>query len=323
MLFRSSGYDEYRKAKRACDKAFLKYCRLKNDSNADEDDRIEAKMDWDDAQEDLIRAGKNEMEAALNIIDAYERYTPQAVFNRAAQVFDQASTQKQVKGYYETDFIPRDWTKADKLAWESISVQSSEQTFRMDSDSQKTEFSRSSDYSGGWWFWKYAARVTEEQNKALKTANSQMATSDLSLSMEVAVVQISRPWFNGSLLSYSEAYLKNEDAGIICSGTLLGNGAMQLLPTAFVLVRNVSIYNQFSKEEKALIQTVIDNKADSLSFGPFCTTRRVHTKFHEEISQSEQDKYGNVQCMTLGEQPQIIGVVSSIMSPQFPAISGK
>jgi len=98
---------------------------------------------------------------------------------------------------------------------------------------------------------------------------------------------------------------------------------MQLLPTAFVLVRNVSIYNQFSKEEKALIQTVIDNKADSLSFGPFCTTRRSHTKFHEEISQSEQDKYGNVQCMTLGEQPQIIGVVSSIMSPQFPAISGK
>ncbi len=322
-LVAGSGYDEYRKAKRACDKAFLKYCRLKNDSNADEDDRIEAKMDWDDAQEDLIRAGKNEMEAALNIIDAYERYTPQAVFNRAAQVFDQASTQKQVKGYYETDFIPRDWTKADKLAWESISVQSSEQTFRMDSDSQKTEFSRSLDYSGGWWFWKYAARVTEEQNKALKTANLQMATSDLSLSMEVAVVQISRPWFNGSLLSYSEAYLKNEDAGIICSGTLLGNGAMQLLPTAFVLVRNVSIYNQFSKEEKALIQTVIDNKADSLSFGPFCTTRRSHTKFHEEISQSEQDKYGNVQCMTLGEQPQIIGVVSSIMSPQFPAISGK
>ena len=127
-LVAGSGYDEYRKAKRACDKAFLKYCRLKNDSNADEDDRIEAKMDWDDAQEDLIRAGKNEMEAALNIIDAYERYTPQAVFNRAAQVFDQASTQKQVKGYYETDFIPRDWTKADKLAWESISVQSSEQS---------------------------------------------------------------------------------------------------------------------------------------------------------------------------------------------------
>lgn len=322
-LVSGSGYDEYKKAKRACDRAYLKYCRLKNDSKADEEDKIEAKMDWDDAQEDLIRAGKNEMEAALSTINAYERYTPQAVFNRAAQVFDQASTQKQVKGYYETDFIPRDWMKADKLAWESISVQSSEQVFRLDSDTQKTDFSRSSDYSGGWWFWKYADRVTEEQHKSLKTANSLMDTSDLSLSMEVAVVQISRPWFNGSLLSYSEAYLKNEDAGSICSGTLLGNGAMQLLPTAFVLVRNVSIYNQFSKEEKSLIQAVIDNKADSLSFGPFCTTRESHTRFHEEISKSEQDKYGNVQCLTLGDKPQLIGVVSSIMSPQFPAVSGR
>lgn len=322
-LVAGSGYDEYKKAKRACDKSFLKYCRLKNDSNAEEEDVMEAKMDWDDAQEDLIRAGKNEMEAALNTINAYERYTPQAVFNKAAQVFDQAATQKQVKGYYETDFIPRDWTKAEKLAWESISVQSSEQTFRMDSDSQKTDFSRTSDYSGGWWFWKYADRVTEEQHKELKTANSRMATSDLSLSMEVAVVQISRPWFNGSLLSYSEACLKNEEAGAVCSGTLLGNGAMQLLPTAFVLVRNVSIYNQFSKEEKSLIQTVIDNKADSLSFGPFCTTRGSHTKFHEELSKSEQDKFGNVQCLTLGDKPQVIGVVSSIMSPKFPAVSGK
>lgn len=322
-LVAGSGYDEYKKAKRACDKAFLKYCRLKNDSNAQEEDVMEAKMDWDDAQEDLIRAGKNEMEAALNTINAYERYTPQSVFNKAAQVFDQAATQKQVKGYYETDFIPRDWTKAEKLAWESISLQSSEQTFRMDSDSQKTDFSRTSDYSGGWWFWKYADRVTEEQHKELKTANSRMATNDLSLSMEVAVVQISRPWFNGSLLSYSEACLKNEEAGAVCSGTLLGNGAMQLLPTAFVLVRNVSIYNQFSKEEKSLIQTVIDNKADSLSFGPFCTMRGSNTKFHEEISKSEQDKFGNVQCLTLGDKPQIIGVVSSIMSPQFPAVSGK
>ncbi len=322
-LVAGSGYDEYKKAKRACDRAFLKYCRLKNDSNAQEEDVMEAKMDWDDAQEDLIRAGKNEMEAALSTIDAYERYTPQAVFNKAAQVFDQAAAQKQVKGYYETDFIPRDWTKADKLAWESISVQSSEQDIRIDNESRKTDFSQSSDYSGGWWFWKYADRVTQEQHRALKTANSRMDTSDLSLSMEVAVVQISRPWFNGSLLSYAEACLKNEEAGTICSGTLLGNGVMQLLPTAFVLVRNVSIYNQFSKEEKSLIQTVIDNKADSLSFGPFCTTRESHTRFQEEISKSEQDKYGNVQCLTLGDKTQIIGVISSIMSPQFPAVSGK
>lgn len=322
-LVAGSGYDDYKKAKRACDRAYLKYCRLKNDSKADEDDVMEAKMDWDDAQQDLIRAGKNEIETALNVIDAYERYTPQAVFNRAAEIFDQAGTQRQAKGYYETDFIPKDWTKADRLAWESISVQSSEQTFRMDSDSQKTSFSKSYDCSGGWWFWKYADKMTEEQKRAVKEANSQMTTSDLALSMEVATVQISRPWFNGALLSYSQAFLKNEGAGAVCSGTLLGNGAMQLLPTAFVLVRNVSIYNQFSKEEKSLIQTVIDHSADSLSFGPFCATKESHAKFHEEISKSEQEKYGNVQCLTLSDKPQLIGVVSSIMSPQFPAVSGK
>lgn len=323
QLLNSEQYKSYREARRAYNKAYLRYCRLKNDSSADPADVMEAKMDEQEAMEDLIRAGKNEMESALATVDAYERFTPQAVFNKAGQVFDDASTQKTIQGYYETDFVPQNWTDAKNLSWENVSVQVSRQTYKTDSQSQATEFSRLCDFSGGWWFWKYEDKATEQQKRQVKQANSQMSTSDLSLSMEIAVVQVSRPWFNEALLSYSEAFLKNEDAGAICSGELLGEGVMQIAPTAFVLARNVRIYNQFSEEEKSLIQSVTDGCSDSLSYGPFCSTRSSHTQFHEEISESERKKYGDVSCLTLGEKPQLIGIINSIMSPKFPEMPGK
>ncbi len=322
-LVAGSRYDEYRKARKAYNAAYRRYCRLKNDSGADPEDVMEAKMDLEEAMEDLIRADKNEMETALATIDAYERFTPQAVFNKAAQIFDEAATERKTIGYYETDFVPGNWTDPSLLAWEKVSIQVSKQSYKTDSVSQQTIFSSASDLSGGWWFWKYADKATEQQRREVNRANSVMSTSDLSLSMEIAVVQLSRPWFNETLLSYSEAYLKNEAAGTICNGELLGGGIMQMIPTAFVLARNISIYNQFSEEEKMLIRSVTDGSSEHLSYGPFCATKESNTYFHENISKSEQEKYGDVSCLTLGDKPQLIGMINSIMSPMFPAVPGK
>lgn len=236
-------YDAYKKARSVYNKAYLKYCRMKNDSKADAYDIEDAKMDMDDAYDDFIAAGKEEIECALSTVASYERYMPQAVFNRAGSVFGQASAEKDRNGYFPVDCVPANWKEPNTLAWEEITLMASSQTFVIANEAKKVEFSRKNEYSNGWWLWKEGTRVTEQEKEVLKAANSKMQTEDLSLTMELAVVEIDRPWFHAELLSYSEAKIKNEPAGVICSGTLTGGGEMPLIPSAFVLVRNVNVYN--------------------------------------------------------------------------------
>lgn len=316
---KSEGFLEYKEARVAYNKAYLNYCRLKNDSKSDPVDIQSARMEMNDAMTDFEASGKSEIEKALGIVSAYEKFTAQSVFNNAAEIFGQAETEKKATGYFAVDFIPKKWTGSSPLAWESLTLQTSSQVFKLDNESKKTEFSKSSNYSNGWWFWRREDNLNMTEKKNLEAANSKMSTNDLSLSMEVAIVEISRSWLDLSLLSYSEARIKNENPGAVCGGTLNGGGAMPLIPSAFVLVRNVNIYNQFSEEEKKMVKTVTDGSSDHLSFGPFYIRNQESTVFHDEISKSEQGKFGNVSCLSLGKAPQLIGVVSTVAAPRFPA----
>lgn len=315
------GYQAYKKAKRVYDRACLAYWRKCNDSKADPVDIAEAKMDMNDAYEDWEAAGRNEISQALETISAYERYTPRAIFNSAASMFAQVQAEEKTKGYYPVTFVPGNWRESGALTWEEIDLQLSSQTFTLSSDAKDTCFSKTKEYSGGWWFWKYKDKTTEEERSMIKSANSMMRTEDLGISLELAVVEIDRPWFHENLLSFSQAWIKNEAAGAICSGTLMGSGAMQLIPAAFVLVRNVKLYNQFSSEEQKLMKQVIDGNSSAVSYGPFSVSRNGNTTWHEEISEDEQEKFGNVSCLNLGPEPQIIGIRCAIASPMFPAVS--
>ena len=318
----SEKYADYKDARKNYQKAYIAYCRLLNDENADVYDVEEAKMNMQDAFEDFEAANKTEIEEALSLIATYERYTPSSIFNNAGLIFDQAKTQSNTTGYYDIDLIPNIEKGPDRLAWEKAVIRTSSQKVVLGTEARTTDFSGMDEISGGWWFWKHKDRASKDEREALQSANSNMKTNDLSLSMEVAVVEINRPWFNESLLTYSEAYLRNEEAGVICGGKLTGGGAMPIVPTAFVLVRNVRIYNQFSEEEKQMLHTITDKDTQNLCYGPFRVTHVDKTGVHDDMSKEEQNKFGNVSCLDLGSQPQIIGVISTVMTPKFPMKSG-
>lgn len=315
----SPDYQAYKSAKRTYEKACLAYWRKLNDSKADPIDVEEAKMDKDDAYEDWEAAGMNEIGQALETISTYERYTPRAIFHSAASMFAQVQAEKKTKGYYPVTFIPGNWREAGALAWESIDLQLSGQSFTLSSEAKNTCFSKTEGYSGGWWLWKYEDKVSEEEKCMIKDANSVMKTEDLGISLELAVVEIDRPWFQENLLSFSQARISSEAPGCICSGSLVGNGSMQLIPTAFVLARNIKLYNQFSSEEQKLMKQITDGSASAVSYGPFSVSRSSNMVWHEEISRNEQEKFGNVSCLSFGEEPQIIGIRCAIASPMFPA----
>ena len=152
---------------------------------------------------------------------------------------------------------------------------------------------------------------------ALQSANANMTPEDLSLDMEIAIVEISRPWFNTSLLSYKGAQLEHEDAGAICSGTLSGEGIMQLIPSAFVFVRNVVVYNQFSEEEKSMVREVMNEQSNDLHFGPFQVEGK-NTSIGDELSSEEHEKHGDTVRLDLGSSVQLLGIVSTVAAPRFP-----
>lgn len=318
----SEDYADYKDARKNYQKAYIAYCRLLNDKNADPYDVEEAKMDMQNAFEDFEAANKTEIEDALSLIATYEHYTPSSIFNNAGLVFEQEKTKNNTTGYYDIDLIPNLEKGPDKLAWEKTVIHTSSQEITLGTEASATDFSSLDEISGGWWFWKYKNQASAEEQKLLQSANSNMKTNDMSLSMEVAVAEINRPWFNEALLTYSEAYLRNEDAGVICGGKLTGGGVMPIVPTAFVFVRNVKIYNQFSEEEKQMLHTITDKNAQNLSYGPFSVTHVDKMSFHDDISTEEQTKFGNVSCLDLGSQPQLIGIISTVMTPKFPMKSG-
>ncbi len=318
-------YKKYVNTKKEYDTAILNYYWKKNDSNSSEIDIAKAKMEMDAAYKSLVAAGKSEYENAFNIVATHNKYTPSAVFDKANSVFGSAQDMADTFGYFETNFIPSSWldNSGDDLAWAKITIKTDSVDVKLTSETAKTTFSSYSDLSGGWWFWKYADRVSKTQQEAVDSANSDVKSSNLSLSMEIAQVQINRAWFNSSLLTYSEAYIPNEDAGVICSGTLNGNGGMQLIPCSFILIRNLSAYGGFSEETNNLINTIKDSNENELHFGPFCVTESKSLNFHSDITEEEHKQYGECSRIDFGSLPQIIGVLSSVSKPKFPAKSGK
>ncbi len=319
----SETYADYKEARKVYQKAYRVYCRLLNDKNANLYDVEDAKMDMQNAFDDFEAAGKSEIEEALAVVSAYEKYTPFSVFTKAGQIFDQAETDERTKGYYDVDLIPNVEKGLKQLAWEEAVIHTSSQNISIGNEAKQTSFSNLDEVSSGWWLWKSKEQASSEEKQLMNSANSKMRTNDMSLSMEIAIVEISRPWFNESLLTYSGAYLQDEQPGTICGGTLLGGGAMPIVPTAFILVKNVKIYNQFSEEEKNMMNTITVGASQNLSYGPFMVSHVEKASYRDEISKEEQEKFGNVSCLNLGDVPQLIGMISTVMTPKFPSKSGE
>ena len=88
-------------------------------------------------------------------------------------------------------------------------------------------------------------------------------SSGFSIRFKYCRVNIERPWLNLTLLSLKNWYISGSGAGEYSTGSLDNNpGMFPLLPTSFIVVKDLSITANWSASDKTTIQ-------DAVSFGPF------------------------------------------------------
>jgi hypothetical protein len=89
----------------------------------------------------------------------------------------------------------------------------------------------------------------------------------LKLSFDYCLVRATRPWLSTGLLALRNWYVPHTKAGEFASGTGIGNGSFEVMPTAALVVKNLVIEADWSSDETAVL-----GKIDK--FGPFSLVGR-------------------------------------------------
>lgn len=89
----------------------------------------------------------------------------------------------------------------------------------------------------------------------------------LKLSFDYCLVRATRPWLSTGLLASRNWYVPHTKAGEFASGTGIGSGSFEVMPTAALVVKKLVIEADWSSDETAVLE-----KLDK--FGPFSLVGR-------------------------------------------------
>lgn len=213
--------------------------------------------------------------------------------------------------------IPDTWATApDSLSWTNVIIKQNSSESHTHHDVQKLDADFSAEYRSGPW----KASASGGYHNDTEKMNKSSSVEKLAVSFQVARVEIQRDWFTSALLTYSQAIVPGQKAGSICAGSLAEAARCDFpfLPTAFLVVRNVNIYNQFSSEELNFLHEVQswDAKA-SVGYDPFSLNSSVsHSR---DLTDEEKKEFEGCTKLTMGSGMQLIGFLNTILTPAFPA----
>lgn len=157
--------------------------------------------------------------------------------------------------------LPGDWGAPDPQGFSKLTLSSK--------NLQETTNSRFNEYGGGvsWnaGLWSVGGGVSGSD----KSEHYHMTSDDVTISFRFGVVRILRPWLNDLLFRVRSWYTDATDKGGISSGTFDNNdGLLPLIPTAFVVARDLTIESNFTEEDKKHIEKSISGNT-SVGWGPF------------------------------------------------------
>lgn len=128
-----------------------------------------------------------------------------------------------------------------------------------------SKFGGSGGYNAGLWSVGASASHSSAQNQQHSDAQN------FELSVDLGIVRITRPWLNGLLFRaggwFTDAF---PTPGAISNGKLEGNerSALPLIPTAFVVARNLRIKADWGSEDRSHVEQATSGSA-SVGWGPF------------------------------------------------------
>ncbi len=140
----------------------------------------------------------------------------------------------------------------------------------------------------GWGFWSAKASGGYEHNKNSTSVESK----DMTVTMEVSLVNISRPWLDATIFSEYVQWNAGRDQpkGSVSSGTISNqtdNHFLPFIPMQMIVARNVKLYANWSKEDKEFVSNSSHSKTSG-GWGPFSAS----VSHEHSDSRFEEDKHG-------------------------------
>jgi hypothetical protein len=102
------------------------------------------------------------------------------------------------------------------------------------------------------------------------STNAHMDANDLTLSAKIGLVRVLRPWLHEFLFRMNGWYMSGQGKDSISNGALKGNekGILPLIPTAFIVARDIAITADFSSQDKSHVESSFSANAH-VGWGPF------------------------------------------------------
>ena len=316
---RTKAYKDYKNYRDDYNDAHDDYLCAMNDPDLSDKEREKemrrAKRAMDEAYDDWVSLGcKQKVEDALAVCARYLAYTPRSVFASAGRTFDAAKVPE--TDLYPVVCTPSDWATApDELSWTEVVLKQGSSESRLHEDVKKIDTDFSASFSSGLWH----AEASGGYHDRVEKINKSSTVDKLGMSFEIARVNINRDWFTSALLTYTDTMIPGARKGSLCAGSLAAAGKCDFpfLPTAFVVARNINIYNEFSHEEEDFLQEAQSWSAKAkIGYGPFSVGN--DTTSSHDLTSKEKKEFGNAVKMTVGEGMQIIGFLNTILTPAFP-----
>ncbi len=210
------------------------------------------------------RAGREEVEEAQAILASTINDAVRSVIQAARDsVSDQHLFAPMTANGYQ-------WLPAYALptSWASTALKGSKFTLKS-AYLNKTYSNFAQDYSakvsGGWGLWHGSGEVSGGSTEKKEHMDAQNFT----LEAELFFVSIHRPWFSPLLLNMKQWNVTGTEVNGISNGNAQNpQGSMPLVPTGFVIARDVKITADFSESDKKDISNTISSKAE-VGWGPF------------------------------------------------------
>lgn len=174
--------------------------------------------------------------------------------------------------------VPENWASDEASGFTKISINGS--------DAEKHTSERHHDIETGirFLFW----HINTGGGGNVHEWDCQTKTEKMSISAEIAKVEIKRPWFMESLFRLENWYVNTAKASGISNGKISSSnhGILPMYPVAFIVAKNVEIKGGFTEEDTRKIAENV-NAGMSFGFGPFTfggkyrygnTNENVHVK---------------------------------------------
>lgn len=266
-----------------------------------------ALRDW----ESPTKGNRKEVEAKIEAINENCGKDPLTFWNTLRSEWDNTFKLKGVNGttFHEISTIPSIKAWKQNAGWTKIILDSSKENF----SAAESSFSAGAKGKAQFGLLQIAASGDYSKDSKMEKASSK----SVKIEVEVKRVMIYRPWLNAVVFRagfwrfgsdpLATPWLNVSEGKGITDGKTRGNELMPLLPTEFLLARNVKILADFSDSTVAAVKSGMSGQG-SVGYGPFALTA------HAKSSKSSLDKTANVTKTEISfAEPQIIGVYVNVL----------